>query len=115
MSQREATTTRLDLDPDLVRRAKIAFARRKGKPSRGLRLEEIHFRPMLDEAVEEFLPVVISGLKSAGFRKSDPKPKQRPVTEVTWEELGDQAKLVDVSRVQLVRAVLELLARAGKR
>ncbi len=115
MAEREAITTRLDLDPDLVRRAKIAFARRMGRSTRGRRLEEIHFRPMLDAAVEEFLPVVINALKSAGFRSSAPKPKQRPVTEATWTELGAQAKLVDVSRVQLVRAVLELLSRSSKR
>ena len=109
---REATTKRLDLDPGVVERAKRAFLLRDGKSPDDTPLEDVYFRRMLDVAVEEFLPKIIEALDKIGLRKTRIKKQQRPVSIRTWDQLREAAGQYDVSRVQLVRAALELMARS---
>ena len=114
MRAKESTTKRLDLSPEVVSRAKLAYARRAGKSyEEDKDLEEVYFRDVLDLAIQEFLPTITEGLTKAGFKKRDTKYRQRPVSIETWKKLDAVSSEHDVPKVQLVRAALELLAQMG--
>ena len=93
-----------------------AYGRCKaGRYKRGLDLETVYFREMLDAAIAEFLPQISGALESIGLRKTDVKNQQRPVTIETWARLDKVVDRYDISKIQIVRAALELMARSGEK
>lgn len=113
---RKTTTKRLDIERVLVRKAKIAFAKKTELFRRGLDLETIAFRDMMDSAVERYAAQIVRKVQSAGVTpiiKDDIQKRQRPVTVETWSKLDVYAKESGLSRIQIIRAALELLARSA--
>jgi hypothetical protein len=107
----ETVQKRLDLNADEVKAAKKVQAKRKGLNPAKINLEEVHFRPMLDEAVELYLPQIIDSLTDAGLKRRPITTKvMRSVTEKTWDDLDAVVEKFDVTKVQIVRALLQLLA-----
>lgn len=107
----EAIQRRLDLENDTVIRAKRAYSR-KSHGTVVENLERIEFRQLLDEAVDEFLPEVTAALDKIRLfaATGEMKKRPRPVSITTWERLGKVGETYDLSRLQLIRCVLELLA-----
>lgn len=102
---------RLDLAEELVRKAKQAHSLKK----HGVRkqdLTKIEFREMLDGAVDDHLPHLVEVLKQVGIAKSQGKISKRPrsVSKETWNRLGEICEGYDISRIQLIRALLFLLS-----
>jgi hypothetical protein len=107
----ESISRRLDLTAESVERAKQGYSL-KTLGSVTANLESIEFREMLDVAVEEFLPQLIAAFEQIRLKKpAGPISKRpRPVSIDTWTRLGDVADDYGVSRIQIIRCVLELLA-----
>ena len=113
MRKKESTTKRLDLSPQVVEAAKVAFAKSTGRYTEEIDLEEVYFRDVLDMALGKFLPTITEGLKKAGFKKRVNTYRQRPVSIKSWDELDDIVEAHDLPKVRIVRAALELLAQSG--
>lgn len=109
----ESVQRRLDLSRQSVEDAKIAFSLKStGKVSENL--ENVEFRKMLDSAVAEYLPQITSALEAIQFcqeTSTDVEKRPRPVSLDTWEWLGQIGEKHDLSRLQLVRCVLKMLAK----
>lgn len=98
------------LSTQLVEDAKNAYSLKN--PT--LDLSKIHFRAVLDEAVEEFLPQIEAALESIRMVApiaEDKEKRPRPITLDTWARLEETRTKYDISNVQAIRCVLELLAR----
>jgi hypothetical protein len=117
MDRRKITTKRLDIERRLVKRAKIAFAKKTGVFRKGLNLETIAFRDVMDNAVGRYGREIVRKVKSAGIApviKEDIQKRQRTVTIDTWHDLEQYANDCGLSRIQIIRAALELSARTTK-
>jgi len=115
MDQRDATTKRLDLSPAAVTAAKRAFVIRTGDESVDINskedLEEIYFREVVDYAVGEFGGRLERELLKIGLVNREIKPRQRPVTIATWDGVLERmTKKFDLSKIQILRCLLEMLA-----
>jgi hypothetical protein len=111
--KRTSIPKRLDLNPELVRRAKVAHKRREsGADPKDL--EKVQFREVMDHAIEKFLPEIVAALDKIGLTKSKVQNRQRPVSIKTWDRLDSVVEKYDISKVQLVRCALEMLARSAE-
>ena len=112
----ESVQRRLDLSRKSVEEAKIAFAiKTTGNPPKSL--EKVEFRKMLDDAVAEYLPAITAALEAIQLfqeTSTDVEKRPRPVSLDTWDFLGRTGEKHDLSRLQLVRCVLHLLANSNK-
>ena len=120
------TTPRLDLSRKMVEKAKRAMLLRmqgqshakdkKGKQREATRkeLEKIRFSDTLATAAKTYTNKVLALLDQAGFRKSPPlepsEKRPRRVDVATWDELGQVAEEQGMTRMVLVRGLLNLLA-----
>ena len=120
------TTPRLDLNREMVDKAKRAMLLRlkgrspatagKGKRREATKkeLEKIRFSDTLTTAAKTYTNKVISLLDRAGFRKYPPlkssEKRPRRVDVDTWDELGRVAEDQGITRMALVRGLLNLLA-----
>jgi len=111
MKTKEMITKRLDLNPQLVERAKVAY-RIKTKKSIPENLEEVYFREMLDAAVNDYLPQVEEMLTDIGLLKMDIVKRQRPVSITTWQKLDVVVNKFDITKIQIIRCLLQLMARS---
>lgn len=104
-------TPKLDVDPEIIDRAKRAFAKREGRP-KNTKLEEIYYSSTLECAIEEYLPHILACLDEAGMQKQKNVEKDRPrrIRQELWEQLKIHTEEYDVSRIGLVRAAMALLA-----
>jgi len=108
-------TPRLDLNKEIVDKAKQAKALRDGTAvCNDDDLEGIHFSDTLAMAMDDYLEEVLDLLSRAGFRKrrrplkaSEKRPRR--VDAKRWKELGKSADDRGVSRMDLVRALLTKL------
>jgi hypothetical protein len=113
--RRKTTTKRLDIERRLVKRAKIAFAKKAGLFCKGLDLDTIAFRDVMDKAIGRYGRQIVRQVKAAGIApliKEDIQKRQRPVTIATWCDLERYANDCGISRIQIIRAALELSARS---
>jgi hypothetical protein len=113
--QREATTKRLDIAPETVEAAKRAYIRRSRlagvDPDNPADLERVFFRDVLDFAASHFLGRFHRLLDKSGQVQREVQTRQRPVSITLWEgTLEETVKKYDLSKVQVVRALLEMLA-----
>lgn len=113
MREKESTTKRLKLSPQVVKAAKVAFAKKTDRYTEKIDLEEVFFRDVLDMALEQFLPTIKEGLETAGFKKRVNTYRQRPVSIKSWDALDDIVETHDLPKIRIVRAALELLAQSG--
>ena len=107
----ESISRRLDLTAESVESAKQGYSlKTRGRVTTNL--ESIEFREMLDVAVEEFLPQLIAAFEQIRLKKPAGaiSKRPRPVSIDTWTQLGDVADQYGISRIQIIRCVLELLA-----
>jgi hypothetical protein len=100
---------RLDINPDLIDRAKVA-ARKVAETE--LTGGILSFRELARLAVDRELDAVVALLGEAGIT-SRPEGRARPreLDDATWDELGVGAERVAVDRIGLLRACLERLSR----
>jgi len=110
--ERESMTTRLDINPQVVAKAKVAYARQKPEEVRKKK-GKVHFRDVMDHAIDEYLPEIEAALGRIGLERKDVQNRQRPVTRRTWERLDAVTKKLDISKVQLVRCALDMLGRSA--
>jgi len=111
-TQRKSMTTRLDINPDVVARAKGVFAVRKPEAvceRRG----EANFRDVVDYAIDTYLDDITKALDDICLLRGDVQNRQRPVSVETWTRLGRVAEKYDISKVQLVRCALAMLGRSA--
>jgi hypothetical protein len=110
-----ATTPRVDINRDVVAKAKQAMMLRiTGSMAANEKdLEKIAFSTTLATAAESYRERIVSLLRQAGFRKHPPitmsEKRPRRVDAALWEELGEVAKEQGIARVELVRALFVLL------
>lgn len=106
-------TPRLDLDPEVLRKAKRAVARIRGENPDLIDLEGVYFSDTAQLAVERFGDHICKHLTKAGMgRQNVEKGRPRRIDEDLWDEvLGGYAETYDVSRVAFLRAALALLAQ----
>lgn len=119
MDQRQATSKRLDLSLAAVTAAKRAYVLRRGVQNVDLDspedLEQIYFRDIVDFAVEEFRERLEKSLLKIGLVKRKLQHRQRPVSITTWVgTLEVMAQKYDLSKIQIVRCLLEMLAASEK-
>lgn len=109
MAKKEAVTKRLDVDPQVLDRAKVAYSVEVDEivPDD---LEKVHFRPMLDHAVDRFLPQILKALREIGLERTPIERRQRPVSIATWERLDEVVEEYDITKIQVIRCVLQLMA-----
>ena len=112
---KKSVTKRLDLTSEGVARAKVAYGLDKDeKPTKDL--EKIEFRQTLAYAIREFLPQIEGAFQELGLLRHDQdsiEKRQRPVSIENWDRLTETVDKYDISRIQVIRCVLELLAREG--
>lgn len=111
MKSKESVTKRLDLNPQVVDRAKVAHSVQKtGNPAKNL--ENVYFREVLDNAVDQFLPQIERRLAEIGLKRQEVGRRQRPVSIATWNRLDAVVEKFDITKIQIIRCVLELMARS---
>jgi hypothetical protein len=116
MDEKQATTKRLDLAPEAVAAAKRAYVLRAGVEGVEIDnaddLEQVHFRAVLDYAVQQFAGRLQKELLKVGLvRREKLQHRQRPVTIETWDGvLEEMSKRYDLSKIQVIRCLLEMLA-----
>jgi hypothetical protein len=113
--ERLATTKRLDIAPEAVAAAKRAYVRRARvegvDPDNPPDLERVFFREVLDFAVRQFGERLQRELLQIGLVRRAVQARQRPVSIATWEGvLEEMAKKYDISKIQIIRCLLEMLA-----
>jgi hypothetical protein len=112
---RRATTKRLDLSAGAVAAAKRAYVRRARvegvDPDNAADLERVFFRDVLDFAAREFAPRLQRELLKIGLVRREVRARQRPVSIATWGGiLEEMARRYDLSKIQILRCLLEMLA-----
>jgi hypothetical protein len=113
--ERRAATKRLDLAPASVQAAKRAYVRRARvagvDPDNAADLERVFFRDVLDFAAREFAPRLQRELLKIGLVRREVQARQRPVSIATWGGiLEEMARRYDLSKIQILRCLLEMLA-----
>jgi hypothetical protein len=115
MDERQATTKRLDLAAETVAAAKRAYvlrARVEGvEIDNADDLERVYFRDVLDYAVQQFAVRLQKELLKIGLVRRELQHRQRPVSITTWDGILEQmSKRYDLSKIQVIRCLLEMLA-----
>jgi hypothetical protein len=115
MDERLATTKRLDLAPVTVAAAKRAYVLRAGVEGVNIDnagdLERVYFRDVLDYAVQQFAGRLQKELLKVGLVRRELQHRQRPVTIATWDGILEElSKRYDLSKIQVIRCLLEMLA-----
>lgn len=112
----EIIVRRLDLPPALIQRAKLAYAKKTKVWKKGLDLETIAFRQVMDHALDQYLDRIANTLRAIGllhYPADQIRCRQRPITATMWNvKLECVCREVDVAKVQLIRAALDLLAQS---
>ena len=118
MEARVATSKRLDLSAQAVAAAKRAYVRRdrvEGLDPDNPELDRVYFRDVLDFAVNEFASKLQRELTKIGLFRRAVQARQRPVSIATWDGvLEEMARKYDLSKIQIVRCLLEMLAASEK-
>jgi hypothetical protein len=119
MDEKKATTKRLDLASEAVAAAKRAYVLRAGVEGVDIDnaddLERVYFRDVLDYAVKEFADRLQKELLKIGLVRRELQHRQRPVTIATWDSILEElSEKYDLSRIQIVRCLLEMLAASEK-
>jgi hypothetical protein len=113
--RQQAVMKRLDLAKETVAAAKRAYVRRTGMKGVQTRdpeaLERVHFREVLDHAVEHFLDRLRRELRGIGLVRRENDHRPRPVSIATWNgPLEELRSSYDLSKIQIIRCLLEMLA-----
>ena len=104
-------TPRLDLDEEILKKAKKTIARLNGDDPENKNLEEIHFSQTAQTALDRHEATILEHLEKAGLRKQNvERGRPRRLRDEFWNHLGQRAKEFDVSRIGFLRAALALLA-----
>lgn len=98
----------VDVNAELIRRAAETVRReRRGE-------DEVPAREVFARAVESWLPVVVALAEAAGLtHRATGQRRPRRFDERTWAALERAEPQVDVAKVALLRACLELQAQHG--
>tara|TARA_R110002096_G_scaffold368087_1_gene561363 strand:- start:2285 stop:2674 length:390 start_codon:yes stop_codon:yes gene_type:complete len=104
-------TPRLDLDEEILKKAKKMIARLNGDDPENKNLEKIHFSQTAQTALDRHEATIVEHLELGGLRKQNvERGRPRRLRDEFWNHLGQRAKEFDVSRIGFLRAALALLA-----
>jgi hypothetical protein len=115
MDEKQATSKRLDLAPEAVAAAKRAYVLRARVEGVDIdnadNLERVYFRDVLDYAVQQFAGRLQKELLKVGLVRRELQHRQRPVSIATWNgTLEEMSRIYDLSKIQVIRCLLEMLA-----